>query len=101
MRKTTNAVGWNTTAVAVWLCLGASWTAFGQERGIINKRTSPHSRLQSVDLDHVRWTGGFWKDKFELVKEVTIPEMWDYFNGAGNSHWTNFRLAAGEIDGQW
>ena len=72
-----------------------------QECGIINNSTSPHSKLQSIDLDQVRWTAGFWKQKFDLVKDVTIPEMWKYFNGGGNSHWTNFRLAAGLAEGQW
>jgi DUF1680 family protein len=101
MRKSTNMLGWNTAIIVFWLCLAASWTAFGQERGIINNSASPHSRLRTVDLEEVRWTCGFWKDKFELVKDVTIPEMWDYFNGAGNSHWTNFRIAAGLAEGEW
>ncbi|MBN2316713.1 MAG: glycoside hydrolase family 127 protein [Sedimentisphaerales bacterium] len=72
-----------------------------QERGIINNSTSPNSKLRSIDLDQVRWTGGFWKQKFDLVKDVTIPEMWTYFNDGGNSHWTNFRLAAGLAEGRW
>ena len=101
MRLSTNTLGWNTTVIVFWLCLAANWTACGQERGIINNGASPYSRLRTVDLEEVRWTGGFWKAKFELVKNVTIPEMWDYFNGEGNSHSTNFRIAAGEIEGQW
>jgi len=75
--------------------------AAAQECGIINNSTSPYSKLRSVDLDQVRWTGGFWKQKFDLVKNVTIPEMWTYFNNGGNSHWTNFRLAAGLAEGRW
>ena len=75
--------------------------ALGQERAIINNSTSPHSKLRSVNLSDVRWTDGFWKQKFDLVNDVTIPRMWEYYNGNGNSHWTNFRLAAGLAEGEW
>ena len=75
--------------------------ALGQERAIINNSDSPHSKLRSVDLSDVRWTNGFWQQKFDLVKEVTIPRMWEYYNGNGNSHWTNFCLAARLTEGQW
>ena len=101
MRESGNAFETKTTTIAFLFCLAAARTAVGQDCAIINNRASPHSKLQSVDLSDVRWTGGFWKDKFELVKDVTIPEMWDYFNGAGNSHWTNFRIAAGLEEGTW
>lgn len=86
-----------TMIIAFMMCCIAT----AQESGIINNSTSPHSKLRSIDLDQVRWTGGFWKQKFNLVKDVTIPKMWTYFDDGGNSHWTNFRLAAGLAEGQW
>ena len=101
MRISNKTLGWNSTAIAFLLCLAATWTAVGQQHGIINNSASPHSRLRSVDLDDVRWTDGFWKQKFDLVGSVTIPRMWEYYNGNGNSHWTNFRIAAGLEEGQW
>jgi len=52
-------------------------------------------------LTDVRWTEGFWKQKFDVVLGVTIPKMWTYMNGEGNSHWTNFLLAAGAAEGEW
>ena len=82
-------------------CVGFSATAVCQDRGIINNGKSPHSRLRSVDLSDVRWTGGFWKQRFDLVKDVTIPKMWTYFDGGGNTHWTSFRQAAGLAEGKW
>ncbi len=101
MRKPSNTLKWNTTALAFLLCLVVTATAFGQEGGIINNGKSPHGKLRSVDLADVRWTDGFWKDKADLVKNVTIPKMFEYYNGAGNSHWTNFLIAAGEKEGKW
>ncbi len=101
MQESNNMFRWSTTAIAFLFCLTATWTALGQECGIINNSASPHSMLQSVNLNEVCWTAGFWKQRFDLVKDVTIPKMWTYFNGGGNSHWTNFRLAAGLTEGQW
>ena len=78
-----------------------------QERGIINNGRSPHCKLRSIDLSDVHWMDGFWKQKFDLVRHVTIPKMWEYYNGIesknepGNSHWKNFRIAAGLEDGKW
>ena len=72
-----------------------------QERAIINNSHSEHSQLRSVNLSDVRWTDGFWKQKFDLVRNVTIPKMWEYYNGNGNSHWMNFRIAAGLEKGEW
>ena len=76
MQKSNNMFGWSTTSIAFLFCLTATWTALGQECGIINNSASPHSTLRSVDLDEVRWTAGFWKQRFDLVKDVTIPKMW-------------------------
>ncbi len=85
------------------LCLVTTSVATAQQRGIIDNGSSPHTRLRSVDLCDVHWTGGFWKQRFDLVKDVTIPKMWEYFNAGenGNSHWRNFRLAAGLEEGEW
>ena len=88
-------------AMALVAIAGFGQSAPAQERAIINNSQSPHSTLRSVDLSDVRWTDGFWKQKFDLVRNVTIPKMWEYYNGNGNSHWTNFRIAAGLEEGEW
>ena len=72
-----------------------------RERGIINNSKSRFSVLRSVDLSDVQWTGGFWAEKFKLVKDVTIPAMREYFESDSAHHWINFRIAAGLEKGQW
>ncbi len=57
------------------LCSLLAGDANAQDRAIINNRQSPYSKLRSVDLSDVRWTEGFWKQKFDLVKDVTISRM--------------------------
>ncbi len=86
---------------ATGLCRLAS----AQRRAIIDTSRSLHCRLRSVDLSDVRWTDGFWKQKFDLVESVTIPKMWEYFNRNDQTemghHWINFRIAAGLQAGPW
>ena len=94
-----------TNASAVLLGFLFAGEADAQQRAIINNGGSPHSELRCVDLTDVQWTGGFWKQKFDLVKDVTIPKMWEYFNtdedADGGHHWINFRVAAGLQEGPW
>ena len=87
-----------TTVLLLWALAGS---AIAQERAIINNAKSPHSRLRSVDLDDVKWTDGFWAGKFTLVKDVTIPKMWEYFHTEIGHHWINFRIAARLQGGPW
>jgi hypothetical protein len=67
--------------VAAVLSCGTVW---GQERGVQDE-CSPHSKLRSVALSDVRWTDGFWADRFTQAREVTIPTMWKYFQGETRS----------------
>ena len=87
--------------VILLFCLAHSQRGLSYEQGIINNSKSPYSLLRSVDLNDVRWTGGFWGEKFALVKDVTIPKMWEYFNTEYSQHWTNFRIAARLKKGDW
>ena len=76
-------------------------SAKGQQRGIINNSSSPYSTLRSVDLTDVEWSEGFWAEKFRLVRDTTIPRMWEHFNTDYSQHWTNFRITAGLEEGKW
>ena len=60
-----------------------------------------HRVLQEIPLQDIELAGGFWKDKFDLVKDVTIPRMFEYYHQDTSSHWRNFRIAAGLQEGQW
>ena len=87
--------------VILLFCLAHSQRGLSYEQGIINNSKSPYSLLRSVDLNDVRWTGGFWGEKFALVKDVTIPKMWEYFNTEYSQHWANFRIASKLTKGDW
>ena len=91
-----------------WLILAAVAAAgaaapvlFGAQRGITNVWASPHVKLRSVDLGDVRWTGGFWADRFERCRTVTLPAVHEALKDRRNGAvLENFRIAAGLAKGK-
>ncbi|MHC4109993.1 MAG: glycoside hydrolase family 127 protein [Planctomycetota bacterium] len=62
---------------------------------------SPYRALKDVPIQDIELTDGFWNDRFELIKNVTIPKMFEYFHAETASHWRNFLIAAGMQEGKW
>lgn len=62
---------------------------------------SPHAKVQPLDLNEVRWTHGFWADRFELCRTQMIPNMERLMEGTNYSqYFQNFRIAAGLAEGR-
>ena len=38
------------------------------ERGVVDTTASPFAQIRTVGLGEVRWTDGFWADRFELCR---------------------------------
>jgi DUF1680 family protein len=97
-------------AMVLAVVAGFCRIAPGQEGGPQDE-CSPHSRLRRVSLKDVRWTDGFWADRFTQAREVTIPTMWKYLQGETRSIdidrdeasfvWDNFLLAAQRKEGRY
>src|SRR5690606_19544192 len=49
--------------------------AIGGEVG--DRVVSPHAKLSSLSLFGVRWTEGFWADRFATLEQKSIPAMWE------------------------
>jgi DUF1680 family protein len=72
-----------------------------RDYGIIKTDASRHAKLQSVDLRDVRWTGGFWADRFEQCRTVTLPRLWELLADPEKGHvLENFKIAAKMVDGE-
>lgn len=61
--------------------------------------------MKQIPLKNITLTGGFWKDRADLLSEEIIPYQWDTLNnrteGVPLSHAVeNFRIAAGESKGE-
>lgn len=86
------------------LCLFASafiTSASATEAGLVDTSASPHAKVRSVGLKEVRWTRGFWAQRFESCRDQTIPSMWSLMEGTRYTHFVqNFRIAAGLAEGR-
>ena len=71
-----------------------------QEKNIVNVSCSPHNRMMGIDMNDVRWTEGFWADRFRICMDSMVPSMWQILNNPMISHaFRNFEIAAGEKEG--
>ncbi|MFC1633997.1 glycoside hydrolase family 127 protein [Planctomycetota bacterium] len=69
--------------------------------GITNTAASPHAKLRSVDIGDVRWTDGFWAERFDVCRKTMIPNMWRLLEDPQISHaYDNFQVAAGLKQGR-
>ncbi|GGF23773.1 aceric acid hydrolase [Echinicola rosea] len=76
-------------------------TGIAQEKALVDHSQSPYAKLKSVNLQDVSWTDGFWRDKFKISRERTMPFMWDLYHDADKNHAVrNFEIAAGEMKGK-
>ena len=81
------------TIVAVNFGLGQVRAA---NKGITNTSKSPYVKLRSIDIDSVRWTDGFWADRFDVCRTTMVPNMLNLLKDADLSHaYDNFLVAAG------
>lgn len=87
-------------ATIIIACLSAGH-ARAEGRGLTDTSASPHVKLRSVEIDAVRWTGGFWGERFDWCRQVVIPNMWRLLEDPNISHaYENFLIAAGQKQGR-
>lgn len=74
----------------------------GGHASIVDLRDSPHGALHSVDLSSVRFTDGFWAQRYRQTHEVTLRRLWDLLADPNHGHiLDNFRIAAGVQEGRF
>jgi DUF1680 family protein len=65
----------------------------------VSTRTSPHARWRTLALGSVSLTEGFWHQKQEINRQVSLPHGYRMLNQSGN--FNNLRLAAGSGEGEY
>ncbi|HET8829616.1 MAG TPA: beta-L-arabinofuranosidase domain-containing protein, partial [Pelobium sp.] len=87
-------------ATVILFCL-TGYFASAQQKGLTNTSNSKYAVFHSPNMEDVRWTGGFWGDRFEVCRTAMIPGIWDTYMDADVSHaFRNFEIAAGLDTGQ-
>jgi DUF1680 family protein len=85
--------------LAIVLTLPAAGQAPGG-RGIVANAASPRVLLKALDLDDVRWTGGFWAERFGIVRDNTLPVILDALhNPANGAQYLSFLKTTGRGGG--
>jgi hypothetical protein len=87
--------------LATVLLLAPALVAAGG-RGVVDTSASPHVKFRNVDMDAVRWTEGFWAERFALCRDVTIPALAQVMQKPDNSaSFQYLRIAAGLAEGKF
>ncbi|WP_167607070.1 aceric acid hydrolase [Maribellus sediminis] len=78
-------------AVLIW-----SGNISAQEKALTNTSGSKFAKLQSTNIGDVKWTDGFWAERFEVCKDSMVPHMMGCYLDDEISHaYKNFEIAAG------
>jgi len=71
-----------------------------QSRGLTNTSASKFAKMNSTNIDAVKWTKGFWGERYDIIKDTMIQSMWHTLKDADLSHaYRNFEIAAGQCSG--
>ncbi len=62
---------------------------------------SRHAVMVNTPIDAVKWTGGFWGERFDVYSGTSLESMWETWSDPDVSHcFRNFEIAAGTCDGE-
>ena len=80
----------------VFLATVFAWLS-GASSGKPENASSPGMKTAPFSMSSVSVDGGFWGQKQELVRKVTMPAEWEQLEA--HHHVDNFRMTAGEKEG--
>jgi len=88
------------------LCCTTAATA----QGLTDMTNSRQAQMKNTPLGAVKWTGGFWGDRFNMLSTTGIWDMWNTWNTPweiiddmglhGSNGFRNFEVAAGTVKGK-
>ena len=75
--------------------------ANAQKKGLTDMSESRNAVMTNTPLDAVKWTGGFWGERFNVYSGTSLESMWETWSNPDISHgFRNFEIAAGTCDGE-
>ena len=64
------------------------------------EHNSPHRTVEPIPLADVKWTDGFWDQRFATCRDKMVPSMWEIMKGTKYKPFLeHFRIAAGLAEG--
>jgi uncharacterized protein len=81
---------------AIGLSVTVSVVLQAQSKALVNTSGSKYAKLYAPGLGEVRWTTGFWAERFAVCRDSMVPHLWATYMDEGVSHaFKNFEIAAG------
>ena len=92
--------------IGIMLCCTTAATA----QGLTDMSNSRQAQMKNTPMGAVKWTGGFWGDRFNMLSTTGIWDMWNTWNTPweiiddmglhGSNGFRNFEVAAGTVKGK-
>src|SRR5512143_3369841 len=80
----------------IWAVLAFSFGCLPASAG-----PSPFAKVEEIPLGEVRWTSGFWAERFALCRDTMVPAMGQLMTGTNYTQFVrNFEIAAGLAQGR-
>ena len=90
----------NKALLTFFLSASALIPATAQQNGITDTRNSKFAVVNSTPIDAVKWTDGFWGERFGVFSGTSIQSMWETWKSDKGHSYNNFLIAAGEKQGK-
>ena len=90
----------NKALLTFFISASALIPATAQQNGITDTRNSKFAVVNSTPIDAVKWTDGFWGERFGVFSGTSIQSMWETWKSDKGHSYNNFLIAAGEKQGK-
>lgn len=88
------------TTIGAIIALMTAAPAAAQQNGITDTGKSKYAVMASTPIDAVKWTGGFWDERFNVFSGTSVQSMWETWQSDRSHGFHNFLVAAGEKKGR-
>jgi uncharacterized protein len=72
------------------------------QQGLVDTEKSPFAAMQTMGINDVSWTAGFWKERFSVCSNTMFPQLWETYTSDTICYaFKNFKVAAGMEAGRF
>lgn len=88
------------TTLGMVLAILSAVPSMAQQNGITDTGKSRFAVLTSTPINAVKWTDGFWGERFNVFCGTSVQSMWETWQSDKSHGFHNFLVAAGEKRGR-
>lgn len=88
------------TIASLVLASAIAVPSVAQQQGLVDMRNSNNAVMVNTTLGATQWTGGFWKERFDIFHKASIPSMYKTWKSKEGKGWNNFLVASGQMEGE-